>query len=242
MDRRKLLLVVAVVVALLGTSLVYLYVQSADNRAAEEYDTVEVLTAVSPIVTGETIADAAANGKIQRQSLPRNSVLPTAVTTVDTLEGLAANTNIYPGEQILPEKFGGVGESSALPIPNGKLAVSVQLTDTARVAGFVSAGSDVAIWLNGSTPDGGAFTRLLLPDVKVLAAGSTTLVTSTSTDPTGAETTEQLPRTLLTLAVDQQQAEKIMFAAANGELSFGLRTGTTKVQPNPGMNLQNLFS
>ncbi|WP_181310607.1 Flp pilus assembly protein CpaB [Nocardioides campestrisoli] len=242
MDRRKLLLVVAVVVALFGTALVYLYVESADNRAAEQYDTVEVLTAVSPIVTGETIADAANGGKIQRQSLPRNTVLPSAVTTIDSLEGLAANTNIYPGEQIVPEKFGGVGESSALPIPNGKLAVSVQLTDTARVSGFVSAGSDVAVWLNGTGPEGQPFTRLLLPEVKVLAAGSTTLVSTTSTDQTGAETTEQLPRTLLTLAVDQAQAEKLMFAATNGELSFGLRTGTTKIAPNPGTNLQNLFS
>lgn len=242
MDRRKLLLVVATVVALLGTALVVLYVQGADQRAADEYDTVEVLTAVSPIVTGETIADAAAAGKLQRQKLPRNSVLPTAVNTTDDLAGMAANTNIYAGEQIVPEKFGGVGESSVLPIPSGQLAVSVQLTDTARVSGFVSAGSDVAIWLNGTAQDGTPFTRLLLPEVQVLAAGSTTLVSTTSTDESGAETTEQLPKTLLTVAVDQAQAEKLMFAATNGELSFGLRTGNSKVQPNLGTNLQNLFN
>lgn len=241
MDRRKLLLVVAVIVAALGTALVFLYVQGADKRAAEQYDTVEVLTVVSPIVTGETIEDAAAAGKLQRQSLPRNAVLPTAINDVNELAGLAANTNIYPGEQLVPEKFGGVGDSAALPIPEGQVAVSVQLTDTARVAGFVTAGSDVAVWLTGANETGASFTRLLLPKVTVLAAGSTSLVSTTSTDETGTETTEQLPKTLLTLAVDQQQAERLTFAAANGELSFGLLTETSKVQPGPGVTTQNLF-
>ena len=241
MDRRKLLLVVAVFVAALGTGLVFLYVQGADKLAAEGYDTVEVLTAVAPIATGETIADAASAGKLQKQSLPRNSVLPTAINNVTQLAGLAANTNIYAGEQIVPEKFGGVGESSALPIPDGQVAVSVQLTDTARVAGFVAAGSDVGIWLNGIDQQQQPFTRLLLPKVKVLAAGSTTLVSTTSTDQSGTETTEQLPKTLLTLAVDQRQAEKLMFAASNGDLSFGLLTGSSKVQPGPGISNQTLF-
>lgn len=242
MDRRKLLLVVAVIVAMLGTALVFLYVQGADKRAAEQYDTVEVLTAVTPIATGETVADAAAAAKLQIKRVPRTAALPNAVTTVDSLAGLAANTNIYAGEQLVPEKFGGVGESSALPIPEGMVAVSVQLTDTARVAGFVAAGSDVAVWLTGvNMTTQQPYTRLLLPEVKVLAAGSTTLVTSTSTDEEGTATTEQLPKTLLTLAVDQEQAERLMFAAANGELSFGLLTGKSKVQPGPGVSNQTLF-
>lgn len=242
MDRRKLLLVVAVIVAMLGTALVFLYVQGADQRAEEQYDTVDVLTAVSPIAAGETIADAAAAGKLQEKAVPRTVVLPNVVTDVEALTGLAANTNIYAGEQIVTDKFGGVGEASALPIPEGQIAVSVQLTDTARVAGFVKAGSEVAIWLNGiEEVSQKPFTRLLLPSVNVLAAGSTTLVSTVSTDESGTETVEQLPKTLLTLAVDQAQAEKIMFAASNGELSFGLRTKDSKVQPGTGVSATNLF-
>ena len=52
MDRRRILLVVAVVVALLGTALVYLYVRGADARADERFDTVNVLVAVAPIEAG----------------------------------------------------------------------------------------------------------------------------------------------------------------------------------------------
>ncbi|QCX27144.1 Flp pilus assembly protein CpaB [Nocardioides jishulii] len=248
MDRRKLLLVVAVVVAAIGAAFVFVYVQGADKRAASQYETVEVLTAVQPILTGESISEAAEAGKLQRSRIPRNVLLPTAVSTVDSLKGLAANTNIYAGEQIVPEKFGGVAEASRLPIPKGTVAVSVELSDTARVAGFVEAGSEVAVWVTADAifedpnVDPIPFTRLLLPKVTVLAAGSTTLVAQTSTEADGTATTEQLPRTLLTLAVDQDQAERIKYAAANGELSFGLLSEDSKVQRSNGVTAKNLFN
>lgn len=248
MDRRKLLLVVAVIVALLGAGLVFLYVQGADKRAAEQYESVEVLVATAPIMTGETIESATENGKLQLASVPMSAALTGALDKVESLRGLVANTNIYVGEQIVPEKFGGVGETAVLPIEDDLMAVSVQLSDPARVAGFVNAGSEVAIWLTGDLSAGGnegesgPFTRLVIPSVKVLAAGSTTLVQTTSTDDEGAQTTEQMPRTLLTLAVDQDQAEKIKLAESVGELSFGLKTSSSKVSPGQGRTFDNLFN
>ena len=244
MDRRKLLLVVAVIVALLGAGLVFVYAKGADSRAADQYDSVEVLVATGTIATGESIEDAAANAKIGKQRLPRTAVLPSALTTTDQLNGQAANTVIYPGEQIVPEKFGGVGEASILPIPDGKVAVSVQLSDAARVAGFVQAGSEVSIWLTGTLPDDEdqeKFTRLVLPRVQVLAAGSTSLVSTTTSEEDGGTSTEQLPKQLLTLAVDQEEAEKVQFAASIGDLSFGLLNSKSKVRPGDGADSKNLF-
>lgn len=257
MDRRKLLLVMAVIVALAGAALVFVYVQGADNRAAEDYETVEVLTAVEPILTGETIEQAADAGKIQRSRVPRAVLLPSAVSTVDSLKGLAANTNIYPGEQIVSDKFGGVGEANMLPIPEDKVAITLELTDRARVSGFTVAGSRVAIWLTSTAgeaqggpqainTDGPYFTRLLEENVQVLAAGSSSLVPQTVTGEDGVQTTEQLPKTLLTLAVDQEQAERlktaVLWAEQNsGEVSFGLRSDKSKVRRSPGVPSKNLF-
>ena len=45
MDRRRVLLIAAAVVAALGTVLVLVYVQGADNRARDAYETTEVLVA-----------------------------------------------------------------------------------------------------------------------------------------------------------------------------------------------------
>lgn len=242
MDRRRLLLIAAAVVALLGTALVFLYVKGADNRAEDRFQTVEVLRAIAPIEPGESIDQAAANGKLALQPVPEDSLLPNYQTSIESLTGLVATTRIYAGEQIISDKFGGESEAaSPLQIPKGMLAVSINLTDPARVAGFVNPGSEVAIFLNAIDPTTGEFTRVLLPRVTVLGVGSTTPTTTTTTTPAGAQTTEQLPRTLMTLAVDQQQAQKVLFAAGSGELSFGLLTGDSSIRPDPGTNAENLF-
>ena len=250
MDRRKLLLVAAAIVAALGAVLVFLYVRGADLRAEAEYDTRDVLKVVTLIEQGETIEDAAAAGKIALEAVPSNQVLPDALASTSTLTGQVAVTNLYPGEQIISSKFGGAAESSALPIKDGDMAISVNLTDPARVAGFVNPGSEVAIFVSGTLEAteqttgetaSAQFSRLLLPRVTVLGVGSTTPVSTTVTDEEGATTTEQLPRTLLTLSLPQKEAEKVLFAAANGELAFGLLTADSEVGPNPGVTAQNLF-
>jgi pilus assembly protein CpaB len=249
MGRRTVLLIVAALIAALGTSMVFLYVRGVDARASERFDAVEVLTAVEPIAPGETLADAQAAGKIEMSTIARASLLTGATTSVADMGDKVALTTVYPGEQIITSKFGSPGEQDVLTIPDGQMAISVNLTDPARVAGFVTPGAEVAVFVsaepeetNGSEtkplPD---FTRLLLPRVQVIGVGTTTVVPTTTTDESGAETTEQLPRTLLTLAVEQDDAEKIIFAARNGELAFALLTDKSTVTPGPAVTADNIF-
>jgi len=243
MDRRRVLLVVATIIALLGTLLVVLYVRSADNRANDKYHAVQVLKAVKQINIGETVAAAQAAGKIEEGTVGQGERLPDALDSLDSISSQIAQANIYPGEQIIASKFGTTpATSNALEVPDGKIAVSINLTDTARVAGFVNPGDKVAIFMNSSGGAGlGSFTRLLLSDVDVIAVGTTTVVPTTTTDATGAQTTEQLPRTLFTLGVSQPEAQKIMFASGNGELAFAKLGKDAKLAPDPGANADNLF-
>lgn len=243
MDRRRILLVVAVLVAALGAALVFLYVKGADTRAEARFDTVDVLQASAVITPGEKIEDAQAAGKLTIASVPQDALLDGAQQTTEALVGTVALTTIYPGEQIIANKFGSsAGIQSSLQIPEGKMAISVNLTDPARVAGFVNPGSEVSIFLTGTDPASGQpFTRLLLDRVAVIGVGSTTPVSTTTTDETGASTTEQLPRTLLTLSLDQKQAQKVLFGAANGELAFGLLTDQSAVSNQEPTTSETLF-
>jgi pilus assembly protein CpaB len=244
MDRRRILLVVAVLVAAVGSALVFLYTKGADTRAEERFDTVEVLEATSVIAPGETFEDAQAAGKLALTAVSKDALLDGYQTTSDSLSGTVSLGTIYPGEQIISAKWGqSAAVASVLQIPDTNMAVSVNLTDPARVAGFVNPGSQVAIFLTGTDQGTGfGFARLLLERVSVLGVGSTTPVSTTTTDESGASTTEQLPRTLLTLSVSQAQAEKILFAQGNGELAFGLLTDESEVAPDPGpMTYENLF-
>lgn len=241
MGRRTVLLIVAVLIAALGSTMVFLYVRGADNRAKEAQAPVQVLKAVAQINPGETLDAAQAAGKIELGEVPREQVLPGAVNSIETLGAQVALSPVYPNEQIITAKFGSPGDQDTLTLPDGKIAISVTLSDTGRVAGFVVPGDDVAIFMNGDI--GGAETgvRLLEPKVEVIAVGATTVISTTTTSTEGAQTTEQLPKTLFTLAVDQKQAEKIMLASTTGELSFGYLNDKSKVQAGPGTTSANLF-
>jgi pilus assembly protein CpaB len=244
MDRRKVLLIVAALIAALGTLLVFLYVRGVDDRANQKYDAVQVLKAVDTIAAGESLESAQSAGKIQLGTVPRSDLLPGATTTTNGMDKSVALTTVYPGEQIISSKFGSAGDQDVLTIPKGKIAISVNLTDPARVAGFVNPGASVSIFMSGTGPESSGskpFTRMLLTRVQVIGVGDTTVVPTTKTDQNGAKTTEQLPRTLLTLALDQSEAQKVLYGSANGELSVALLTDKSDVKPAQAVTDQNLF-
>jgi pilus assembly protein CpaB len=243
MDRRRILLIIAVAVAALGTLLVFLYVRSADARAQDSVDAVQVLTVAQPIASGESYDDALAAGKIVPKGIARVQLLANVQTNPDALKGTVALQGMLPGEQIVADKFGANAADAASPlgIPKGKLAVSVNLTDPDRVAGFVNPGSEVAIFVTG-TPEvtgtdpgasAGSQTRLLLERVTVLGVGSTTPVTTTTTAEDGTQQTEQLPRTLLTLALSQGDAQQVILASKTLEVTFALLTTDSTVASGP---------
>ncbi|WP_341927419.1 Flp pilus assembly protein CpaB [Nocardioides psychrotolerans] len=239
-------MVAAAVVAALGVALVFLYAQGAENRAQEKFDTVQVLVATQQIESGETVAAALAAGKIIQSEVTSTSVVPGATGDGEVFTNLVALTTIYPGEQLLPAKFGAatdVEATSTLPIPEGQQAITVDLGDPERVAGFVNPGAEVTIYWYGLDPRTGQnVARILHERVLVLGTGSTTQVTTTTTeDPSGAQTVEQLPRTLLTLALNQKEVERTIYADRNGELVFGLLSDSSKVDSDPGVIFENLF-
>jgi pilus assembly protein CpaB len=251
MARRGILLTVAAIIAALGTLLVFLYVKGADNRAAEPFETVDVLRAVKVIAAGEAVEAAQTAGKFELQPVPKNQVLAGSLADTTSLEGKVATTTIYPGEQIIASKWGGSAENDVLPLPKGMLAISVNLTDPARVAGFVSPGAEVAIFYLGPDPDtkaaqGAPFVRMILPRVTVIGVGSTTPGQTTKPAADGAADpaapAEVLPKTLLTIAVDKEDAERILFSFKNAELAFGLLTKDSETPDGPGVHLPDVFT
>ena len=194
MGRRTLLLVAALVVAALGTTGVFLYVNGVDERASADYDLVDVLVATAPIDAGTSARDALEDGSIDTREYLRKSfeALPGALSDVTPIADQVALAPIATGEPILSSQFGAPSDSSQLPIPDGQLAVSVQLDDPARVAGFVGYQSEVAIMLT-VTDDatGGKTTRVLLDKVTVIAVGPTTRTTDTGARCRPGRTTSQ---------------------------------------------------
>ena len=153
MDRRRLLLILAVFVAVIGTALVFLYVKGADKRANNQYDNVSVLKATANIAAGETYDSALSAGKMSLQPVPKNQLIEGYQTTTTALKGKIASVQIFAGpadhHQPVGRRQQRRGRRTNLPIPKGMIAISVQLSDPDRVAGNVYAGSRVAIFVTG---------------------------------------------------------------------------------------------
>jgi pilus assembly protein CpaB len=246
MDRRKILLILAAVVAALGTMLVWLYVRGAEGRVQAEYETVSVIVANQDIAPGESFTAASQAGKFEKRDVPKNVRLTGAQTDLSGLAGTVALTPIYSGEQVITAKWGGAGDvdvtAKVLAIPKGKVAVSVNLTDAARVSGFVTPGSQVAVLVAvaGGSGDKG-YSQTLISPITVLGVGDTSTVTSTKTTNDGESTTQPIPQTLVTLAVTQHEAEQLLWASSYGALSFALVNKASDLGNTPRVAEQNLF-
>jgi pilus assembly protein CpaB len=248
MGRRTLLLIAALVVAALGTVLVFLYANNAQNAAQEGQTLVKVLVAKSKIEVGTTGSAASANGAFEEQQVPKSTAVDGALADATPIANLIATVPIFPGQQIIGQQWGTVQQTSGLALPPGTVAMSVQLGDPERVAGFVQPGSTITIL---AQPADGAVNpvRTLLVHIPVIAVGPSTVVSKTSSTTTGSGgNTEQIPTAILTLAVTQEQAEKIVYSSGKvnnalyNALWFGLEDKNSKFTPSdPGIGAKNLF-
>jgi pilus assembly protein CpaB len=247
MDRRRLLLVVAAVIAALGVGVVFVYAQGAEKRAADKYDTVEVLTVAAgkAIDPGESIEDALEAGKVVKSPVAQNQLLEGASDESAPFQGSVALTTIYAGEQLIPAKFGStedVEAAATLPLPKGKIAISIQVTDDGRVGKFLSPGAEVALIftdMSGSEP---VATSTLLERVTILAAGTTTtLAGDASAEDAAAAESDGTIQQLLTIAVTQREAEKVRFAEKDGEVTAALLNDASDVATDKGVTKDNLL-
>jgi pilus assembly protein CpaB len=247
MARRSVLLIVAVLIALIGTALIVLYVQGIDERATEGQELVEVLVATDALEAGESVSAAQEAGKFDTKEVRRNDVVDGALSSTSSISDLVATGPIYPGEQLIAKKFGTLGDTDSLVIPDGKMAISVELTDWERVAGFVNPGNEVAIFATavgpvridatGQETKLGDWTRVVLARVPVVGVGTTSVTSRTTKSEDGDTAVEEVARTILTIAVTQAEAEKLIHADRTTELTFGLLTDETDTQDEPGTGL-----
>jgi pilus assembly protein CpaB len=206
---------------------------------------VNVLTVTEAIDPGEEAGAAQSQGKFELTRVPKSSVVKGAVTTVEHMADQVALAKIYPGEQVLTGKFGKTAASEqTLTIPKGKIAVSVELTDPARVAGFVTPGSHVVVFVSAPETTNGtrttaAYTRVLVSDVEVIGVGAATVLSGPAGDKP-EDSPDEVPKTILTVALDQQDSARVLFAASTKGLAFGLLGEGARITRDRGVSAGDL--
>jgi len=245
MTRRILAIIVAVVLAGLGTIGVLFYALNADQRAHDRLTAAtRVAIVVKRIPVGTTGARILSENMISYDNLP-NSALPAdrsvlVSTFDDDLRKLAVTSTVQPGQVLLKSMFAQQSTvASGLSLPDGKMAVSVELSVPEQVAGYVQSGSEIALFLTYDAVDrdgrqtGLTRTRILLPRTEVVAVGTYTPPTDETTTTGSAGRTGSL---LVTVAVTQGEAERLVEAVRTGKLYIGLLTDSINVRPGAGVD------
>ncbi|PKW27169.1 RcpC/CpaB family pilus assembly protein [Phycicoccus duodecadis] len=257
MGRRILAIIAAAVIALIGAVLVLVYARGADARAVAAASPVSIYVTTQVVPAGTSLKDAVRLGQVaQTQVASRAKPLGALGGVDDTNGALVALTDIQPGQYVLSGAFGDtpVGQK-AIQVAAGKLAVSVQLADPARVGTFVTPGSYITIFMTyplaklgstagaaaptttgGASADGASATSVLLDNVKVIAMGNALLTPTQQQQQAAANGDENAQQAtggfLVTLEVDPAQAARLIQGVNNYTLYAGLRGSELKIDPN----------
>ena len=210
----------AVVLAAIGTFVLISYVRGAENRALAGERTVAVLVLEESISRGAEPAEL--EGKVRSTQVPAKVQAEGAVASLDELDGKVAAVDLVAGEQVVASRFIApetLAQTGDIKVPEGLQRVTVTLEPERAVGGHLTAGNLVGVVVTedraGERADGLA-TGMILQKVLVTAVQATAPVETAGTDAlTPAAPTAN---TLVTLAVDSAQAEKIIHGAEAGTL------------------------
>ncbi len=247
MSRRTVALIASVALAAVAAVALISYIRSVENKANKNQTLEKVLVAKDTIPQGTTAEDASSKGLFETQDVPQKYVPTNAVGDAAQLKGQVAQVTIVKGEQIVSTRWGAPGTvGTGLPIPAGRVAMSIQVDLVPGVAGFVQPGNLVSIIVQqnarkaGTGPNGPTEnrTQYILQAITVLAIGPRQVTVQ------GQPATAQAAGgpVLATLAVTPVEAEKLAYAVFNGRLYLTLLPQGAKPVTTPGRTLDNAFS
>lgn len=252
MNRRIVAIIVAVLLAVVGTTAVLIYVNKADARAVEGKEPIPVLVAEESIPAGTTAEDA--KSLLRAENMPAESVPSDVLGSIDTdLEKLVTSAPLAPGQLLTRSMLVERSVQESMALPKGKLAVTIPIEAGSQGDEQLTSGLQVAVFNtftvgdgsgSGHTPSGVKLefkkennhaTRLLLPKVEVIDV--------VAEKPRDEETSANgFGKYLVTVAVTQEEAEKLIHALNTGTVSLAQVNDDSKVKPGGGVDNRNLFN
>ena len=194
MGRRALLLIAALLLAAIGTGVLFVFLQATTKSASGPTTTAgrtRVLVPEAAVPAGTKI-DASVRFTFVSVDAP-SARAAKMLTDAKALQGLVANQLLPALVPVTAGQFGGaVQETTGLLLPKGSMALTVELSDPNKVSTFLRKGSKVAIFVldPDPAPQGKAHeARLILPQVTVLTIGTSVTIVPRSTATAGAGST-----------------------------------------------------
>jgi pilus assembly protein CpaB len=207
---------IAVGLGLTAMLLTLVYVTSYRRSVQHSQATVNVYVAAHDIPAGAAGSDLARTHAFRTVAVPRHAVVPGAITNPSQIANLVLEQPLYAGDQLSAQRFANVsavgiggqikGTMRAVQVPgdpNQLLAGTLQTGDKIDLVANLRADASI------QQPE----TKIVLRNLSVLQASSSTSVVSTGSAPT----------TFVILAVSDQQVERLFYVLKNADWTFELR-------------------
>jgi pilus assembly protein CpaB len=256
LKRRVLTVVLAALLAVLGVAAVLAYVRQANNRAVANLKAEFVLQATADIPAHTTLGYARDHGWVRTAKFPVGTLPPDPLRAVNAGNQTKVLGAAVPQGSVVVQSMlttaAAIAASGGFVIPPGMVAVTIQVCLSESVAGYVTAGSKVAVfdtWPSKNAPQsvqqtcdvghqaqlpGSANTRIVLKSVQVLAVGpaptsaqGTSGLASTVTNGAAAGA-QSNPPVLVTVAVNQSDAETVILVGEVGVPYLALLGNSSK--------------
>lgn len=263
MNRKIIGVVTALVLALVGTVALVAYVSTAEDRALEGEELVEVYVVTERIPAGTPGAEI--DEFVAIEQVPVKVQAAGAVDNLPSIASRVAAVDLLPGEQLLDTRFVSPADvtdrAAGVVVPDDLIEITIQLEPARAIGGLVEPGQEVAVFASFEpfdlapsvvTVDG---EEVALPDaVAVEVEGKTpnstdtilrrVLVTAVQEAPDrtfSADEEEEVSRVetapvadlLVTLAVSPADAERIIFTAEFGLVWLALDGNGVPINPDP---------
>ena len=218
MDRKRIVMAVGVaaLLALVASLGAYKFL-SGKSRVAEQarLQTVGIVVAVVDIPLGSTINP----NQVALSPWPKDNYPKDVVVDPKVAVGRTALRDFVRGEPVVESKLVPLNKASSLlslRVPPGMRAFSVKVNEVVGVGGFIVSDSRVDVVVTTSLSSRNQqdqFSKIVLEDVRVLAAGRET------------EQKDNKPVTVntVTLAVTPEEVEKLALATNDGKIQLVMR-------------------
>ncbi|MGB5952929.1 MAG: RcpC/CpaB family pilus assembly protein [Ornithinimicrobium sp.] len=233
MSRRIVAVVLALVLAVMGTGILYVYVSGADQRAMQGLEPVTVLRVVEPISAGTPVDEL--DDLVESTEVPVKAVAEGAVSSLDEVDGQVATSDLQPGEQLLLVRFTDTEtfeESQPLDIPEGMQQISLLLEPQRVLGGYLEPGATVGVFVSMTEPPE---TRLILNSTLVtrvqggVALGRTASASDEAEESAAEEgdpdaSPPPADGVMVTLAVELSGAEDIVYGSEHGTIWLSIQS------------------
>jgi pilus assembly protein CpaB len=234
MRRPVIFVLLAGFAALVAALVVYSALKKRERQVQEAMvQSVNIVVASHDLTIGSKLDQNST--KMTRWS--RDSVPPGAFTDPGSVMGQYTKTGFVENEPIVADRlFSGIKNAGVLPllVPNGMRAMSVPVDEVSDISGFVLPHThvDILVTLGGAGPGGGAYSKIVLQNVEVLA---------TAQDIEKINDQPQVVHTI-TVLVTPQDAERLALASGQGGLRLAMRNyDDSKVVNTSGSNIEQML-